>query len=132
MPGHIYYRVGDYARPSTGSPNPLPSRERYKREQHVAVDDDWNYVHNLMYAIANLMEEGKMQQATALSAKLSGARGEFGPTLYTQSPRDGISRLDPLLPVALRTGDWDAVLAYAEGQQARLRSSKTCTSSPGS
>jgi tetratricopeptide (TPR) repeat protein len=64
----------------------------------------------LMYAIANLMEQGKMQEATALSAKLSGARGEFAPTLYIQSARDDMARLDPLLPVALRTGDWDAVL----------------------
>ena len=80
------------------------------REQHVAVDNDWNYVHNLMYSVANLMEQGKMQEAAALSARLSGARGEFGPTLYTQSPRDGMSRIDPLLPVALRTGDWDGVL----------------------
>ena len=110
MPGHIYYRVGDYAQAEHWFAESTAVEERYQREQHVSVDDDWNYVHNLMYSIANLMEEGKMQGATALSAKLSGARGEFGPTLYTQSPRDGISRIDPLLPVALRTGDWDAIL----------------------
>jgi tetratricopeptide (TPR) repeat protein len=110
MPGHIYYRVGDYGQAEHWFAESTAVEERYQREQHVSVDDDWNYVHNLMYSIANLMEEGKMQEATALSAKLSSARGEFGPTLYTQSPRDGISRIDPLLPVALRTGDWDAIL----------------------
>lgn len=110
MPGHIYYRVGDYAQAEHWFAESTAVEERYQREQRVSVDDDWNYVHNLMYAIANLMEEGKMQEATALSAKLSSARGEFGPTLYTQSSRDGISRIDPLLPVALRTGDWDAIL----------------------
>jgi tetratricopeptide (TPR) repeat protein len=110
MPGHIYYRVGDYAQAEHWFAASTAVEERYQREQHVAVDDDWNYVHNLMYAIANMMEEGKMQEATALSAKLSGARGEFAPTLYTQSPRDGMTRLDPLLPVALRTGDWQTVL----------------------
>jgi hypothetical protein len=110
MPGHIYYRVGDYAQAEHWFAASTAVEEKYQREQHVAVDDDWNYVHNLMYSIANLMEEGKMQQATALSAKLSGARGEFSPTLYTQSPRDGMARLDPLLPVALRTGDWETVL----------------------
>jgi tetratricopeptide (TPR) repeat protein len=110
MPGHIYYRVGDYAQAEHWFAASTSVEERYQREQQVSVDNDWNYVHNLMYSIANLMEEGKMQQATALSAKLSHARGEFGPTLYTQSPRDGMSRLDPLLPVALRTGDWNAVL----------------------
>jgi tetratricopeptide (TPR) repeat protein len=110
MPGHIYYRVGDYAQAEHWFFASTSVEERYQREQHVSVDDDWNYVHNLMYSIANLMEEGKMQQATALSAKLSHARGAFGPTLYTHSPRDGMARLDPLLPVALRTGDWNAVL----------------------
>jgi hypothetical protein len=110
MPGHIYYRVGDYAQAEHWFAASTAVEERYQREQHVDVDDDWNYVHNLMYSIANMMEEGKMQKATALSAKLSGARGEFGPTLYTQSPRDGMTRLDRELPVALRTGDWEAVL----------------------
>ena len=110
MPGHIYYRVGDYAQAEHWFAASTAVEERYQREQHVAVDNDWNYVHNLMYSIANLMEEGKMQQATALSAKLSHARGEFGPTLYPQSPRDGMARLDLLLPVALRTGDWETVL----------------------
>jgi tetratricopeptide (TPR) repeat protein len=109
MPGHIYYRTGDYAEAEHWFAASTAVEERYQREQHVVVDNDWNYVHNLMYSIANLMEEGKMQEATALSAKISGARGEFGPTLYTQSPRDGMSRLDPLLPVAMRTADWDAV-----------------------
>jgi hypothetical protein len=33
------------------------------REQHVSPDDNWNYVHNLMYAIANLLEEGKLKDA---------------------------------------------------------------------
>ena len=85
------------------------------RDQHVDVDDDWNYVHNLMYGIANLMEEGKLQQATTLSAKLPGARGQLTQTLYIRVPRDGYTRLDPQLPVALRTGDWPTVLKLLEG-----------------
>jgi len=109
MPGHIYYRVGDYAQAEHWFAASTAVEEQYQREQHVAVDNDWNYIHNLMYSIANLMEEGKIQQATALSTKLSHARGEFGPTLYTQSPRDGMTRLDTLLPVALRTGDWETI-----------------------
>jgi tetratricopeptide (TPR) repeat protein len=117
MPGHIYYRVGDYAQAEHWFAASTAVEEQYQREQHVAVDDDWNYVHNLMYAIANLMEQGKMQEATALSAKLSGARGQFAPTLYIQSPRDDMARLDPLLPVALRTGNWDAVLRMLKGSQ---------------
>ncbi len=114
MPGHIFYRNGDYAQAEHWFFASTEVEERYQREQHVAVDDDWNYVHNLMYSIANLLEEGKLQQANALSAKLPAARGRFAPTLYTQSPRDSMSRLDPLLPVALRTGDWPAVLRLVD------------------
>jgi tetratricopeptide (TPR) repeat protein len=106
MPGHIFYRTGDYARAEHSFSASTEADERYMQAQHVQVDDDWNYVHNLMYAIANLMEEGKLAEATQLSAKLKGARGQLEATLYPWSPRDGIARLDPRLPVALRTADW--------------------------
>jgi tetratricopeptide (TPR) repeat protein len=110
MPGHIFYRVGDYARAQESFAASMEADERYMQAQHVQVDDDWNYVHNLMYAIANLMEEGRLKEATALSGKLKGARGQLEATLYPWSPRDAISRLDPRLPVALRTADWAQAL----------------------
>jgi tetratricopeptide (TPR) repeat protein len=115
MPGHIFYRVGDYAQAEYWFAASTAVDEQYMQTQHVDVDDDWNYVHNLMYGIANLMEEGKLQEATTLSAKLPRARGQLRDTLYIQSPRDGIARLDPQLPVALRTGDWTGVLKMLEG-----------------
>jgi tetratricopeptide (TPR) repeat protein len=109
MPGHIFFRLGNYARAEQAFAASLQVDESYMREQHVQPDNDWNYVHNLMYAIANLMEEGKLKEATALSLKLTGARGELESTLYTFSARDSMSRLDPRLPVALRTADWAQV-----------------------
>jgi tetratricopeptide (TPR) repeat protein len=110
MPGHIFYRLGDYARAQKSFEASLEADETYMQAQHVRPDDDWNYVHNLMYAVANLMEEGRLKEATALSGKLTGARGQLESTLYPWSPRDSISRLDPRLPVALRTADWTVVL----------------------
>jgi tetratricopeptide (TPR) repeat protein len=110
MPGHIFFRIGDYARAEQAFARSMQVDERYMQEQHVQPDNDWNYVHNLMYAIANLMEEGKLKEATALSTKLTGARGELESTLYISSARDSISRLDPRLPVALRTADWAQVI----------------------
>jgi tetratricopeptide (TPR) repeat protein len=114
MPGHIFDRVGDYSQAEHWFAESTAVDEKYMRDQHVDVDDDWNYVHNLMYGIANLMEEGKLKQATTLSGKLSGARGELKATLYVASPRDGYARLDPGLPVALRTGEWAEVLKMLE------------------
>jgi tetratricopeptide (TPR) repeat protein len=109
MPGHIFYRMGDYTRAQKSFEASMEADESYMQAQHVRPDDDWNYVHNLMYAVANLMEEGRLKEATELSGKLTGARGQLENTLYPGSPRDSISRVDPRLPVALRTANW----AYA-------------------
>jgi hypothetical protein len=111
MPGHIFYRTGDYARAKQSFAASMKADEQYMQAQHVQVDDDWNYVHNLMYAIANLLEAGEFSEATALSAKLKEARGELETSLYPWSPRDAMSRLNPRLPVALRAADWTTVLA---------------------
>lgn len=118
MPGHIFYRVGDYARAEKAFTTSMETDERYMQEQHIQPDDDWNYVHNLMYAIANLLEEGKLKDATALSMKLTGARGQLDTTLYTNASRDSISRLNPLLLVALRTGDWQQVIELLRKSEA--------------
>jgi tetratricopeptide (TPR) repeat protein len=110
MPGHIFYRTGNYAEAEKWFAASTEADERYMREQHVGPDDDWNYVHNMMYGIANLMEEGKLSEANALSDHLSAARGKLSATLYIWSARDQMARISLRLPVALRVGDWDAVL----------------------
>jgi tetratricopeptide (TPR) repeat protein len=110
MPGHIFYRVGNYAEAEHWFAASTETDERYLREWHETPDDDWNYVHNMMYAIANLMEQGKLSEANALSDHLSAARGKLSATLYIWSARDQMARLGQRLPVALRVGDWDAVL----------------------
>lgn len=121
MPGHIFYRVGDYAQAEHWFAASTAVDEAYMREQHVSVDDDWNYIHNLMYGVANLMEEGKLHAAVSLSRKLRGGRGEQAATLYIGSPRDGIARLDEQLPVALRLGDWAGVEKMAAESKPNAR-----------
>lgn len=114
MPGHIYYRTGDYAAADKWFSASTATDERYMAQQHVGPDDDWNYVHNMMYGIANLMEQGRLTEANALSDRLAGARGELTATLYIWSSRDAVARVSRRLPVALRTADWDGVLSLLE------------------
>src|SRR5205807_2557149 len=71
-------------------------------------------VHNLMYLIANLMEAGRVAEASEISAKLTHARGTAGGTLYRQTPRDGLTRLDVGLPVLLRAAEWKAATEALE------------------
>jgi tetratricopeptide (TPR) repeat protein len=111
MPGHIFYRVGDYSHADRWFDASTTADEQYMNTQHVGPDEDWNYVHNMMYAIANRMEQGRLAGANALSDRLAGARGQLSATLYIWSARDQMSRISHRLPVALRVGDWDAVLA---------------------
>ena len=114
MPGHIYYRTGDYASADKWFAASTATDERYMAQQHVGPDDDWNYVHNMMYGIANLMEQGRLTEANALSDHLAGARGQLTATLYIWSSRDAMARVSRRLPVALRTADWDSVLSLLE------------------
>src|ERR1700728_1791648 len=109
MPGHIFYRTGDYARAQSSFDASAQADESYIRQQQIAPDNDWNYIHNLMYSVANLLEAGKLQDAAQVSATLGTARGHLEDTLYPWSPRDAIARLNPALPVALRTADWARV-----------------------
>ena len=111
MPGHIFYRTGNYGEAEKWFEASMAVDEKYLADSHVSPDDDWNFVHNLMYAIANLMEQGKLKEASALSDHLSAARGRLSATLYIWSARDQMARIGQRLPVALRVGDWDAVLA---------------------
>ncbi len=106
MPGHIFYRTGDYESARESFLASMHVDEAYMRTQNVSVENDWNYVHNLMYLIADLMEGGRVTEAMKISEKLAKARGEVGPTLYRQTPRDGMSRLSVELPVLLRAGVW--------------------------
>jgi len=108
MPGHIFYRTGDYESARDSFLDSMHVDETYMRAQQVTVANDWNYVHNLMYLIADLMEAGRVGEAMKISEKLTKARGEVGPTLYRQTPRDGLSRLDVGLPVYLRAGAWES------------------------
>jgi len=110
MPGHIYYRLGDYPQAEHWFTASMETDEHYMKEQNVGPDDDWNYAHNMMYAIANLMEQGRLNDANAQSDHLAAARGQLSASLYIWSARDQISRISNRLPVALRLGDWDAVL----------------------
>lgn len=111
MPGHIFYRTGNYQRAQVSFDLSTRVDEAYMQSQHVAPDNDWNYVHNLMYSIANLLEQGRMAEAAAVSSKLTAARGARAATLYPWSTRDSITRLNPLLPIALRSADWQQTVA---------------------
>ena len=147
MPGHIYYRVGDYERARASF---LESREvdlAYMREQNIPAINTWNYVHNLDYLVGSCAEDGRYQEGLRWAGELaalpvdparSGAHG-LGFILYGgQTARarlqmrygfwdDAARSLEPIVAQAgpaeeSLVRDYHAgVLAYARGMAAYTR-----------
>ena len=110
MPGHIFFRVGDYERARQIFLDAVRVDRDYMATQHVSVKDDWNYEHNLSYLIANCAEEGRYQEAAGYARDLQGlvknpgAPSQFG--FYVGQLAATPSRL------AIRFAKWDDVIEH--------------------
>jgi len=109
MPGHIFYRVGDYERGRQSFLDAMRVDRTYMDTQHVAEKDDWNYVHNIAYLIADCAEEGRRQEAQQYAKLLEGS--------YSDPDHSGAANFYVLqigttaTRLAIRFGDWDAAIA---------------------
>lgn len=63
MPGHIYYRLGNYKKARASFIASMKVDSAYMAEQKIQQLDNWNYPHNLHYLVANCAEEGKYKEA---------------------------------------------------------------------
>jgi len=110
MPGHIFYRVGDYERARRIFLDARRVDLDYMAAQHVSVADDWNYQHNLSYLIADCAEEGRYQEACEYARELESTvksprePGMFG--FYVGQLAATSNRL------AIRFAKWDDVIEH--------------------
>ncbi len=70
MPGHIYYRLGDYDRARQSFLDSMKVDEEYMHREKVSTLDDWNYAHNLSYLVASDAESGRLREALEMAARL--------------------------------------------------------------
>jgi tetratricopeptide (TPR) repeat protein len=82
MPGHIYWRVGDYERARQSFIASVRVDEAYMAAQQIRPEEDWNYAHNLAYLVAAFAEAGHYKEGLEWAAKL---RGMPAPTGMTSS-----------------------------------------------
>jgi len=80
MPGHIYWRVGDYERARQVFMASVRVDEAYMAAQQIRPEEDWNYAHNLAYLIAACAEAGRYQEGLEWAAKLRGMPAPTGMT----------------------------------------------------
>lgn len=108
MPGHIYYRVGDYAAARRVFETSVKVDEAYLAEQRISVKDNWNYVHNIGYLIATCAEDGRYEECLRWTDKVrrigSPSRAQwYSPSIYVLTEGSARARLH------LRYGDFDKV-----------------------
>ncbi len=110
MPGHIFYRLGDYERAREVFLQAQHVDRDYLDAQHVSVPDDWNYPHNLSYLIAACAEAGRYREAVQHAAELEGLAddpdGSTNPAFYILQIGSSAARL------ALRYGRWDDAINH--------------------
>ena len=71
MPGHIYYRLGQYEKARKSFLASLEFDRKYMREQKIHPINNWNYTHNLDYLVANSAEEGRYKEAAGYAKMLA-------------------------------------------------------------
>ena len=105
MPGHIYWRVGDYEQARKSFIASVRVDEAYMSAQQIRPEEDWNYAHNLAYLIAACAEAGRYHEGLEWAAKL---RGMPAPTGMTPS-RFAIWAGGSVARLRIRFSDWNAV-----------------------
>jgi tetratricopeptide (TPR) repeat protein len=110
MPGHIFYRVGDYERARQTFLHALRVDQDYMAKQHVAPRDDWNYAHNIAYLIADCAEEGRYTEAREHARSLAGLANDpdhsGNPWFYVLQIASAPARL------AIRFAYWKEVIQH--------------------
>ena len=73
MPGHIYYRMGEYDKARQSFIASAQVDSAYMVDQRIPVNRTWNYVHNLNYLLANYAEDGRYQEGLEWARRLQQA-----------------------------------------------------------
>jgi tetratricopeptide (TPR) repeat protein len=105
MPGHIFYRLGEYERAREIFLQAARVDRDYMDRQQVGIRDNWNYAHNLSYLIADCAEAGRYREALQHALELQGVADDpdqsSNPGFYILQIGSSAARL------AIRFGAWD-------------------------
>jgi tetratricopeptide (TPR) repeat protein len=110
MPGHIFYRVGDYERARQIFLDSMRVDREYMDRQHVSVANDWNYSHNISYLIADCAEEGRYAEAREHAKTLKGIANDPENSGNVNFYVFQIGATEERL--AIRFGDWGEVAKH--------------------
>lgn len=110
MPGHIYYKLGDYEKARKHFLESMKIDLAYMKAQNINPINNWNFVHNLDYLVANCAEEGRYEEAGRYAKML----GEI-PSDESRLKASGLSYIvwgghAATARLQIRYGAWDAAV----------------------
>jgi tetratricopeptide (TPR) repeat protein len=70
MPGHVYYKLGQYQKAHEAFLEAVAVDSIYMKKQHIPEVDTWNYIHNINYLLSNSAENGHYKTALYYAEKL--------------------------------------------------------------
>jgi tetratricopeptide (TPR) repeat protein len=105
MPGHIYWRVGDYEKARQAFLDSVHVDEAYMKAQGIKPEEDWNYAHNLAYLIAACAESGRYREGLQWAKKLR----QVPTPMEMTSGRFVVWAGASVARVHIVFGDWQAV-----------------------
>jgi len=70
MPRHIYNRVGDYKKAHDSFVVAVKVDSAYMKNEGIQEVDNWNYIHNINYLIANCAHDGRHNEGLYYAEKL--------------------------------------------------------------
>nr|WP_295922270.1 tetratricopeptide repeat protein [uncultured Dyadobacter sp.] len=70
MPGHVYYKLGQYQKAHEAFLEAVAVDSVYMKKQHIPEVDTWNYIHNINYLLSNSAENGHYKTALHYAEKL--------------------------------------------------------------
>jgi tetratricopeptide (TPR) repeat protein len=105
MPGHIYWRVGDYEKARQAFLDSVAVEEAYMKAQGIKPEEDWNYPHNLAYLIAACAESGRYREGLDWAKKLH----DIPTPIQMTSGRFVVWAGASVARVHIVFGDWRAV-----------------------
>jgi tetratricopeptide (TPR) repeat protein len=110
MPGHIFYRTGNYEKARKCFLDAIQVDEAYLRAQKLEAKDDWNYSHNLSYLIANSAEQGRAKEALEYAERLEPQAHD---PASTNNPLFYVIQIGGTKPrLAIRFGKWQAAIDH--------------------
>jgi tetratricopeptide (TPR) repeat protein len=113
MPGHIFYRMGDYERARKSFLASIQVDEAYMRIQKMEPEDDRNYPHNLSYLIANSAEEGRAREAFEYASRLEPLAHSAADSTHPGSIVFYVLQIGGTRPrLAIRFGKWQEAIDH--------------------